>query len=256
MTSKRNLVPAIKRAFDVIELLAHQEAGMGISDIRRALGLPVSSTAGIVYTLAELGYLDRNESDSSYRLSVKLVGVGRKALDRVNLVSQCHDLLRDVVRESGLTGHVAVLRGEDSVYIDRVSSDNIVQVNSYVGQRWPAHTSAVGKAMLAFMPEGQLERMLKHMTLTARTRYSVTSPPALMKQIRRFRRLGYVWERNEGEEGLGCVAAPIFGPSHEVVAAMSLTGTTLQLSSSRLPALGKLVKNYAWQTSRRLGDNR
>lgn len=249
----RYLVPAVKRAFEVIEFLAKQDSAVGISDIRRTLGLPLSSTANIIYTLTDLGYLERSESDFSYRLSVKLLGVARRAQDRMDLVSQCHSLVQDAVRESGLTGHIAVFRDGQSMYIDRVPSNSMVQVNSYVGQRWPAHTSAVGKAILAFMREGQLERMLKQMNLNERTPYTITSLPALMKQLRAFRRLGYAWERNEGEMGLGCVAAPIFGPSHEVLAAVSLTGTTQQVSSARTPTLGLVVKKYAQQMSRRLG---
>lgn len=253
--AQRYLVPAVKRAFEVIEFLAKQDSAVGISDIRRTLGLPLSSTANIIYTLTDLGYLERSESDSSYRLSVKLLGTARRAQDRLDLVSQCHSLLQEAVSESGLTGHIAVLRDGQSMYIDRVPSNSMVQVNSYVGQQWPVHTSAVGKAMLAFMPEGRLERLLKQMTLNKRTPYTITSFPTFMKQLRTFRRLGYSWERNEGEVGLGCVAAPVFGPDHEVLAALSLTGTTHQVSSARTSELGLTVRKYAQQMSRRLGDN-
>ncbi len=251
--AQRYLVPAIKRAFEIIEFLAKQESGMGISDIRRILGMPLSSTANIVYTLTDLGFLERNESDSSYRLSVKLLGIARRAQDRLDLVTQCHGLLEDLVRETELTGHLAVLRDEQSMYIDRVPSNGMVQVNSYVGQRWPAYTSAVGKVILAFMPEAQLEKLLKKMALNKTTPYTITSRAALIKQFRTFRRLGYGWERNEGEVGLGCVAAPVFGPGQEVVAALSLTGTTHQISPARTPSLGNLAKRYAQQMSGRLG---
>jgi IclR family transcriptional regulator, KDG regulon repressor len=249
----RYLVPAVKRAFDIIEFLAKQDSRMGIQDIRSTLGLPLSSTANIVYTLRDLGYLERDESDSSYRLSVKLLGVARQAQDRLDLVTQCHGLLEDAVRESKLTGHIAVLRDGESMYIDRVPSNTLVQVNTYVGQRWPAHTSAGGKAILAFLPEARLERLLKQISLTKRTPYTITSRSGLVKQLRTFRRLGYSWETNEGEVGLGCVAAPILGPGREVFAAMSLSGTTHQISSAKLPSLGNLVRRYTQQMSRRLG---
>ncbi len=251
--AKRYLVPAVKRAFEILELLAKQDSRMGISDIRSTLGLPLSSTANIVYTLTDLGYLERDESDSSYRLSVKLLGIARQAQDKLDLVAQCHSLLEDAVRESKLTGHLGVLRDGESMYVDRVPSNTLVQINSYVGQRWPAHTSAVGKAIIAFLPETKLERLLKQMPLTKQTPYTITSRSALVKQLRTFRRLGYSWETNEGEVGLGCVAAPIFGPGQEVLAAMSLTGTVHQISSAKLPFLGNLVRKYTQQMSRRLG---
>jgi len=251
--AQRYLVPAIKRAFDVIELLADQESGLGVSEIRRALGLPLSSVANILYTLTDLRYLERDEVDTSYRLSVKLLGIGRRAQDRMDAVAQCRGLLEDAVRESGLTGHLAVLRDEEAMYVARVPSNSLVQVNSYVGQRWPLHLSAAGKALVAFVQEGRLESLVKQMTLNKRTPHTITRPAALLKQLRGFRRLGYTWERNEGEMGLGCVGAPIFGPGREVVAALSLTGTTHQVSAARIPVLGSLAKKYADQMSRRLG---
>jgi IclR family transcriptional regulator, KDG regulon repressor len=251
--AKRYLVPAIKRAFDLIELLAQQDSGLTISEIRLQMGLPLSSVATIVYTLHDLGYLERDPA-SSYRLSVKLFGIARRALDRVDIVSQCHGLLEEAVRESGLTGHLAVLRDGESMYIDRVQSDGFVQVSTYVGLRWPAHTSAAGKVLLAFLPKPELEKTLTQLKFKKLTPQTITSRPVLARQLATIVRTGYSWERNEGEMGLGCVAAPLFGPRHELVAAMSLTGTAHELSKARIPALGNLAKKYAFQMSARLGD--
>jgi IclR family transcriptional regulator, KDG regulon repressor len=250
---ERYMVPAIRRAFQIIELLATQDSTMSISDIRSTLHLPLSSTANIMYTLTDLGYMERDESDSSYRLSVKLLGIAVQAQNRLDLVSQGYGLLKDVVRETGLTGHLSVLRDGQSMYIARVSSNSLVQINSYVGQRWPAYTSAAGKALLAFLPEAQLQRLLKQMVYQKRTPYTLASRSALLKQLRTFRHLGYTWERSEGEVGLGCVAAPIVGPGNELLAAISLTGTIHQISQKKVPILGGVVKKYAEQISRRLG---
>ena len=251
--AQRYQVPAIKRAFAVIELLSRQERGLTISEIQRQLGLPLSSAATIVYTLQDLGYVERHQETSSYHLSVKFFGVGRRAVERLDLVTQCHHLLEEAVRESGLTGHLAVLRDGESMYIDRVPSSSFVQVSSYVGLHWPAHTSAVGKTLLAFLPEAECSRILKSMPLKKLTPRTITSRRELEKQFATFRRQGYAWERNEGEMGLGCVGAPLFGPRHEVVAAISLTGTTHQITPAHLPALGELVRKYAQQMSARLG---
>jgi len=253
--TQRYLVPAIKRAFEIIDLLGQRDSGLTISEIHRLLGLPLSSAATIVYTLKDLGYLERDDQTSSYRLSVKLFGIARRAFDRMDLATECRSLLEEAVRESGLTGHLAVLREGESMYIGRVQSDSLVQVSTYIGLRWPAHTAAAGKALLAFLPAPELERVLKPMILNKLTPHTITSKRVLARQLETFRRAGYTWERNEGEVGLGCVAAPIFGPRHEVMAALSLAGTTHQISSATIPALGKLAKKFAQQMSARLGDH-
>ena len=253
--AKRYLVPAIKRAFDVLELLSTRPEGNGISEIRRALRLPLSSVATIVYTLTDLGFLERDERTSRYRLSAKLLGIGRRVLDQTSLVSQCHDLLCELVQETKLTGHLAVLRNTDSLYVDRVQGTGWVQFQSYVGMTWPAHTSAVGKALLAFQANAELRRLMRGLRMAKLTPFTITSKAALNKQLTQIRRMGYASELNEGEMGLGCVAAPLYDHRHHVTAALSLTGTVHQLEQANLASLGVLVMAYAQRMSARLGDS-
>ncbi len=250
----RYMVPAVKRAFEIIELLARRDPGASISEIGRELGLPLSSVATIVYTLTDLGFLERDEQTARYRLSVKMYGIARRAMDRMDLVAQCHSLLEELVRTSRLTCHLAVLRGAESMYVDRMPGDGLVQFQSYIGMRWPVHTSAVGKALLAFQPKAELQRLLRGMTLKRVTPYTITSKRSLERELRETRRRGYSWELNEGEVGIGCVAAPVFNHRHEVVAALSLTGTAHQVSRARIPSLGSLVKRFAGRMSARLGS--
>ena len=250
----RYQVPAVRRAFEIIELLATREPGASISEIRRELQLPLSSVATIVYTLTDLGFLERDEQTSRYRLSVKMYGIARRALDRTDVVAQCHGLLEELVRKSNLTGHLAVLRATESMYVDRVQSDGFVQFQSYIGMRWPVHTAAVGKALLAFQPEPELKRLLKETTLKRVTPYTITSKRHLERQLDEIRHRGYSWELNEGEVGIGCVAAPVFDDRDQVVAAVSLTGTAHQITRAEIPRLGSLVKRFARQMSARLGS--
>lgn len=252
--ARRYQVPAVKRAFEIIEWLARLDAGASISEIRRELQLPLSSVAALAYTLADLGFLERDERTSRYRLSAKMYGIGRRALDRTDLVAQCHPLLQELVRASKLTAHLAVMRSAESIYVDRVQSDGLVQLQSYVGMRWPVHTSAVGKAMLAFLPKVELRRLLKGMTLKRLTPYTIVSKRNLQRQLREVQRRGYACELNEGELGIGCVAAPVFDHRHQVVAAVSLTGTAHQVGRAKIPSLGSLVKRFAREMSLRLGD--
>jgi len=250
---RQYLVPAVTRALEVIELLSKQDTGMSISEIHRALRLPLSSSANIVYTLKSLGYLERSEEGSRYRLSLKMLGISRRVLDRMDFLGRCHGLLEELSRESGLTVHLAMMRDGESIYIDRVANDGFVQFSSYVGMRWPVHCSAVGKALLAFLPAAAIHRTLKHMTLHKVTPHTITSRRALETQLASFRRLGYTWEMEEGEMGVGCVAAPLFGQQGDVVAAVSATGTIQQIPKSRIATTGAIVKKYAHLMSARLG---
>ena len=120
--------------------------------------------------------------------------------------------------------------------------------------RWPLHSSGVGKVLLAFLDEKELAQTLKYLPLNKFTQYTVTSRQLLEKQLRQFRRLGYAWEINEGEPGVACVAAPIFGGANEVSAAVSVTGTTHQIDDERISSLGPMVKRFADLMSSRMGS--
>ena len=116
------------------------------------------------------------------------------------------------------------------------------------------HTAAVGKALLAFQPEPELKRLLKETTLKRVTPHTITSKRHLERQLDEIRHRGYSWELNEGEVGIGCVAAPVFDDRDQVVAAVSLTGTAHQITRAEIPRLGSLVKRFARQMSARLGS--
>jgi IclR family acetate operon transcriptional repressor len=254
--AKPYLVPAIKRAFQVIDLLARAEAGLTISDIHRMLKLPLSSAATILYTLEALGYLERDESSGRYMLGLRMLSFSRRVADQLNLVGRCQGLLEQLVQKSGLTGHLAVRRDGESIYVARVASPGLLQVSSYVGMRWPVYASAVGKALLAFLPEQERVRILRNLELRPITRHTITSLRTLEKQFRSFRSAGYTWEIGEGEAGVACVAAPVFGPDQDLIAAISVAGSTQQISRTNVRAIGSVVRSYAERISEKLTGER
>ena len=117
------------------------------------------------------------------------------------------------------------------------------------------HASAVGKALLAFLPNEERSRLLKNLELRAVTSHTITSADALEAQFLKFRRVGYCWEISEGEVGVACIAAPVFGPDKEVIAAISLVGNTQQITKANLRKLGLLVRRYGELISAKLGGS-
>jgi IclR family transcriptional regulator, KDG regulon repressor len=252
---KQYLVPAIKRSFDVIDLLAQKNTGMTVSEVHRALRLPLSSAAGILYTLQILGYIDKDPQSARYTLGLKLYSFSRQLVDQLDLPGRCHGLLEQLAAETGFTSHIAVMREGESVYVDRVPGAGLIQFSTYIGMRWALHTSGVGKALLAFLPEEELVRILKYLPLTKYTPYTITVRSQLEKQLQQFRRVGYAWEISEGELGVACVAAPIRGLEGTVPAAVSVGGSTHQISDDKIAHIGAVVKKYADLMAARLGSH-
>lgn len=248
------LVPAIKRCFDLIDLLVEKDKGLTMSEIHRTLHLPLSSAAAIIYTLQALGYIDKDPESARYTLASKLFSYSGRKNKELDIAGRCRGLLEQLVAEVGLTGHIAVIRDGESMYIDRMPCSGFIQFSSYVGMRWPLHASGVGKVLLAFLPEDELTSTLKYLPLSRLTPHTTTVRQQLEKQLRKFRQLGYAWEINEGEPGVACVAAPIFNGEERAIAAVSVTGTTHQLSEDRIPSVGQTVKRFADSMSSRLGS--
>lgn len=250
--TKTYLVPAIKRAFDVLNLIGESETGYTLSYIHRTLRLPLSSAATIMYTLESLGYVHRNERNSSYVLGSKLSAFAHR-LERVDLVERCHGLLSELVSRTGLTGHIAVAKDSDVIYVDRVQAGTLVQINSYIGMTWPLHSCGVGKAILSYLAPEALEGRLGTLVLRKLTPTTVASKKQLEKQLANFRHLGYAYEMDENVAGVGCVAAAIIGPGREVLGGISLAGTTQQITLQTMPELGRTVRKYATEMSHRVG---
>jgi DNA-binding IclR family transcriptional regulator len=175
-------------------------------------------------------------------------------VDQLDLPGRCHGLLEQLAQETGFTSHIAVMRDGESMYVDRVPGSGLIQFSSYIGMRWALHASGVGKALLAFLPEEELARTLKYLPLTKITPHTITLRSQLEKQLQQFRRCGYAWEISEGEAGVACVAAPIMGLEGTVPAAISVSGSTHQISEDRIPEIGAVVKRYADLMSARLGS--
>jgi DNA-binding IclR family transcriptional regulator len=251
---KQYLVPAIRRSFDVIDLLAQRNTGMTVSEIHRELHLPLSSAAAILNTLQILGYIDKDPESARYTLGLKLYSFSRRLVDQLDLPGMCHGLLEQLASETGFTSHIAVIRDGESMYVDRLPGSGLIQFSSYIGMRWPLHSSGVGKALLAFLPEEELARTLKYLPLTKITAHTITLRSQLEKQLQQFRRCGYAWEVGEGEEGVACVAAPIHGLEGSIPAAISVSGSTHQISEEKIPEIGAVVKKYAGLMAARLGS--
>lgn len=251
---RQYLVPAIKRSVDIIDLLAHHEGGMTVSEIHRDLRLPLSSAAAILYTLETVGYIERHPETSRYNLGTKLFSFSRRLGDQLDLTGRCHSLLADLASETGLTSHIAVLRDGESVYVDRVPGSGLIQFSSYIGMSWPLHASGVGKAFLAFLPREESQRILKNLQLTKITSRTISQRSRLAKQLESFRREGFAWEIGEGDAGAACVAAPVFGRDGAVVAAVSVAGSVQQIGEENAPSLGAVAKRFAELMSARIGS--
>jgi DNA-binding IclR family transcriptional regulator len=245
-------VNAVHRGMQILELLAEHRKAWSTSDIARRLKIPKSTASYLLHTLDTRGYLHR-EQDGLYRLSMKLLALGSLAQHGVEVREAALPILRRLVADTGITGHLGVLEGSTVIYIERVPASGFIQMDTWIGRQMPLHSTSSGKALLAFLPDDQVEPLLSGAALPRFTPKTLTSLPRLRQELKRIRETGFALDDEENTPGVRCIAAPVFDRFGRVVAALSLTGAAQQITDGYLPRIAEKVKEAARQTTRAMG---
>jgi IclR family pca regulon transcriptional regulator len=212
-----DFVRSLARGLDVIKAFGPENPQMTLSEVARATGLTRAAARRFLLTLAALGYVRSDGRDFSLRPKVLELGYAYLAGLSLNEVAAPH--LEDLVAQTRESSSVAVLDGEEIVYVVRVPTKRIMAASISVGTRFPAHATSMGRVLL----DDQLEGYLKNACLERITKRTVTDPERLRELLRTVRAQGYAMTDQELEEGLRSAAVPLRDGHGTVVAAMNIS---------------------------------
>lgn len=221
--------PAVEKAFAVLELISRRDEGARMVDVVDTLDLPKSSAFVLLTSLEQLGYLTR-DSAGRYRLTSRMFELGMRAMRNLDVaeVSMPHlETLRDT---TGMTVHLAGRDHSSVVYLRKLDGRGFVRFDTYVGKRSALHLTGVGKALAAFLPEDEIERVADGLDFGAGTSKSIQSARAFKANLKRVRERGYALDDEEEEPGVRCVAAPIRNHRGDVVASAGVVGLARDLT--------------------------
>ncbi|MDQ2778582.1 MAG: IclR family transcriptional regulator [Pseudomonadota bacterium] len=236
----------------VLEAVVEQQGRpRTIEELAARLKLTRSNVHRTLQTLAYAGYLGKNELTGSYHGTMKLFELGAQQLSRFDVRTYAPPFMRALAEASGETVHLSVLEGLTVVYIDKIDSPQPVRSYTAIGGRAPAYAVATGKAMLAYQPEGYLDRYADE--LIRHTAATIAALPVLKDELARVARLGYAVNRGEWRDTVGGLAVAVFNGLNQVVAALGISGPLERLGIARMNELAPLVKQYASETSRAMG---
>lgn len=250
---KTRSVPAVERALRLLEVLAESKRGYTLSELARVLRLPRSSTHCLLLTLERQGYLHRHEETGRYMFGAKLLNLVNMALSRMELRERAAPYLHALMRRTGLTVHMAIVDRGEAVLVEKVEPPGLVRLATWIGKRMDIHCTGVGKALLAHLPEDEVERLIRERGLPRHNENTIVSPKRLREELRRIRERGYSLDDEEDEIGLRCLGAPIFDHRGHVVASVSVAGTIAQITGENMAELAEAVKEAAAAISRQLG---
>ena len=250
---KEYSVPAIERALSVLQCLGHSRRGFSISEISRRLKIPKSSAHLILTTLERRGFLQKNTQTGRFHFGLQLVSLSRSALENLDLREEARPFLRNLMQESGLTVHMAVLERDEAVIIEKVEAPGLVRLASWIGRRLDVNCTGVGKVLMAFLPNDDLDYLLRTKAFARHNSRTIISRSPLRRELMLVKQAGYALDNEEDEPGVCCIGAPVFDENGNAVAAISVAGTTNQIGADRVPILARQVKRAARAISLRLG---
>jgi DNA-binding IclR family transcriptional regulator len=246
------IVPALDRGLRILTLLASEEKRMKVADIAQLLDIPRSATYELIHTLASHGairQLDNGEVD----LGPRVLALGSAYGRRLDFVQTAQSKAQEVMQQCDETVQIGVLDDRHVLYLAKADSNRQVRLVSTIGSRLPAHCTAIGKVLLAFLPEDELAARLDGVKLEALTERSITDRKALAKQFAAIRKEQIAPEACESNLDVACVAAPVWNAQGENIAAMSIAVPVSRMTDARRKELNAIVKAGAASLSLELG---
>ena len=210
-------VKSADRTLEVLEYLSAHGSG-GLVTMSKDLGIPKSSLHSLLRTLEHRGWAESDPTRSFYRLGLNALITGASYVEQDMVVSRTSEVLDDLADATGETVHLGRLEGGEVVYMAKRESKHPLRMFSAIGRRLPAHATALGKAMLAELPDERIRAILPE-TLAASTEYTITSSAALVDHLASVRQSGYAIDDQEATLGLRCFAVTLpFGhPSKDAI---------------------------------------
>jgi DNA-binding IclR family transcriptional regulator len=241
----------VSKALQVLQAFSYEQPVLGVSELARRLGMGKSSVHRILSTLAEQGFVTKTPDDR-YQLGLKLHELGQLVVSSLELRTVAHGPLERLRNDSGETVHVAVLEGADAVYVHRIESMATLRTFAKVGRRVPAHTTSSGKCLLAFGPPEAVDVVVQAGLRRIGPR-SITTEATLRRALDTIRAEGYVVSVEENERGVVSIGAPVFGHDGTCIAAVSMAGPTMRVTSEHLPRFIRMVRKCALDISVGMG---
>jgi DNA-binding IclR family transcriptional regulator len=223
-------VQSIERAFAVLRQVASEPGG--ISDVARAVDLPVSTVARLLGTLESVGAVVRIDDSATYGIGAGISALADASDPRATLLTRARPVLAELVARTGETSGLSVLEGDEVVYLEHVESANEVTLRDWTGARLPPHVVSSGLVLLAAQPAKVVSEYLAHPP-TRFTARSVTQPAMIRRRLASIRKTGSVWTKGEFDDGINSVAAPVVDAQGATVAAIHCHGP-----SYRFPGTG------------------
>src|ERR1700735_3384520 len=252
-TPKRSYnITALQRGLRLLHIFSESPHGLTAKHVAQRSRLPVSTVHRFLANLEGAGFLNCS-GDGVYHLGIACFAIGQVALGQLDIRRVSLPYLQELNRQTRETIHLTVRHGLSAVYVEKLDSPEQLRIHSRIGAAVPLYCTAVGKVMLAYMPDDERAKVLPQLGLRCLTPNTVGNLQELDVELYRVRKNGYACDLEEHELHIRCVAAPIWDHKGEVSASVSITAPMVRMAVTRLRQLAPLIQTAGLQISRELG---
>ena len=239
-------IQSLARGLRVLEIMAEMTEGIGVTELADRLEVNKATASRLVHTLLAHGFVEQASDGRRFQLGPVLVQLSRSVINRMPLRETAKPYLHKLVKVTGECAHLAIYAQGQALYIDQVESDATLRVNAEVGQMAPLYCTALGKVLLAFgdypLPED----------LEIRTAATIITREKLVLELEKVRKQGFAIDDEEYDEGVRCIAVPVFDFRNKIVGAVGISGPAARVSLDRLENLAAQVMQIGLELTDRL----
>ncbi|SFU51188.1 IclR family transcriptional regulator [Halomonas korlensis] len=244
---------SLVRGLNLLERLSLSPGGLVLSEVAEQTDLAPSTTHRLLQALQSQGFVTQDNELGVWKIDVKTFRIGNSFLEARDFVGASRPFLRRLTAQTGETANLGVRDNGTAVFLAQSESPQMMRMITRLGSRAPLHASGVGKALMAWLPEDEFERVLDERGLARVTENTLHTPETLREGLLEVRRQGFACDREEHAIGLHCVAACLHDEHGNPLAAISVSGPVARIPEARLLELGKMVRDTAAEITASLG---
>jgi IclR family acetate operon transcriptional repressor len=224
----------LTKAVKVLDVFSRSDAPLRFIDLAERSGVPKSTLHRILATLVDSRLLEFDQQSRTYRLGLRLVTWAHNAWQGLDIRNVAAEEMKRLGELTNETVHLAILDGNQIVYVDKQESSQKVRMYSAVGKIGPVHCTAVGKAIAAFLAPDEQKALVDALTFDRYTENTITQPARFLEELEGIRTSGYARDESEHEDEIRCIAAPVLDRGGTSVASISISAPAYRITDEKI----------------------
>ncbi|WP_139708567.1 DNA-binding transcriptional regulator KdgR [Aeromonas allosaccharophila] len=245
-------VSSVLKVFGILQALSEQK-DIGVTELSQRIMMSKSTVYRFLQTMKTLGYVNQEGETDKYTLSLKLFELGGRALEHQDLIQIADVQMHRLGKLTKETLHLGALDENSVVYLHKIDSEYNLRMYSRIGRRCPLYSTALGKVMMAWLPEEEVRSMLAGVTFERFTEHTLANVDALLVELAQVREQGYAEDNEENENGLRCFGVPIYNRMGRIITGLSLSLPIVRFEERKRAELVSLLHEAAARISAELG---